>query len=187
MPTLTLEPPKLAPPILKPTVIPLSIVRCTMIGDLMTNFGLDDNQTRIAQQGYADGLLSGLTIKGLDASGYVQDEATLMFADLAAEINVTVDVSGGRSMIEAVSRKLAHGVAFSVQRMKRRGLRITVTYHLSSKGMGDYHGTCNRLGLSAGGGGSTYAPGYAGRTLFTISPGLDRGTTYSHITATRIA
>lgn len=169
---------------LKATVIPLSMVRTTIIGDLMQNFGLSDSETRIAQQGYVEGLLSGLTIDGLDSAGFIQDQAKLMFADLASDPNVTVDVSNGRSMIEAVSRKLAHGVSYSVTLMKRKGLRINVTYHLSSKGLADVGGTFNRLGLTSAGS-HGYAPGYAGRTLFSITPGMDRGTTYSHSTAYR--
>ena len=119
---------------LKPTVIPLTIMRCTMIGDLMTNFGFTEQQARIAQEGYAAGLLSGITIEGLNAAGHIEDEASMWFQALAQEINVSVDVSGGRSMIEAVSRKLAHGVSYSVALMRRKGLRINVRYHLTPMG-----------------------------------------------------
>lgn len=182
---------KLKPPTpfttLKPTVIPLTIMRCTVIGDLMTNFGLSDHQVRIAQQGYAEGLLTGITIEGLNAFGFIEDESELSFQIIAQEVNITVDLTGGRSMIEAVSRKLAHGVAYSVGLMKRKGLRIGVRYHLSPKGMANMTESCNRLGLDPGTDKrATYADGYAGRTVLSITPGLDRGMTYTQRTARRV-
>ncbi len=168
---------------LRPTVIPTSIMRCTVLGDFMTNFGLPPDVVRLAQQGFAAGDITGITINGLGYDNYIRDQATLMFADLTTDHDVSVDVSEGRSMIEAVSVKFAHAVAYSIATMKRNGLQLAYHYHFAY-GRAD-PANVGRYGLSYGHQ-SSFAPGTAPRQLFSINPGLDRGITYSHATAYRI-
>jgi hypothetical protein len=164
-------------PILQATVIPRSIMRATVLGDVMKNFGLPDNTIAIAQRGFASGDITGITIYGLGPDGYVRDEATLTFNELRQDDQVSVDMSGGRSMVEAISLKFAHAVGYSVNAMKRAGLRLTYVYHFAPGR--DDPVTITSYGLSIGNGNS-YAPGTAPRQLFAISPGFDRGITYRH-------
>ncbi|MGE3992865.1 hypothetical protein [Pseudorhodoplanes sp.] len=166
---------------LKATVIPRSIVRATVLGDLMANFGLPPDVIRIAQEGFATGDITGITIFGIDFAGHSQDEVQLIFSELARDDQMSVDVSGGRSMIEALSLKFAHAVAYSVATMKRKGLRIDYIYHFPA---GRTH-TMSRYGLIPRSP-TLYAPGYAPRQLFSVQPGRDPGITYTHATARRI-
>ncbi|MCB1484686.1 MAG: hypothetical protein KDJ17_07325 [Hyphomicrobiaceae bacterium] len=166
---------------LKATVIPRSIVRTTILGDLMANFGLPPDVIRIAQQGFAAGDINGITIIGIDHAGHIQDEVRLRFQDLIRDDQMSVDVSGGRSMIEALSLKFAHAVSYSVTTMKRKGLRIEYNYQING---GRAHNMA-MYGLAPAASVS-YAPGYAPRQVFSVQPGRDPGITYSHATARRI-
>ncbi len=168
---------------LKATVIPRNIMRTTVLGDVMKNFGIADETITLAQQGFVNGDIVGLTIFGLGADGYIVDHATLMFADLKTNDDVSVDISNGKSMIEAVSLKLAHAVSYSVATMKQRDLAITFTYYFAA---GRGAETMLRYGLTPGGTPLTYAPGMAGRQIFAITPGLDKGITYAHYSARKI-
>ncbi len=96
------------PPVvnLKTTTIPRTVMRATILGDLMANFGLPSDVIRLAQQGYASGDIVGITIYGLDYAGHAQDEAKLWFKQLVTDDQVSVDVSGGRSMIEALESEV---------------------------------------------------------------------------------
>ncbi len=173
-------------PKLKATVIPTSLMRATCLGDFLKNFGASDETIRIAQQGYAEGRIAGLTIKGISHDGHIEDEATLLFDQLVTDPQISVDVSSGRSMIEAVSSRFGHAVAYSVATMKRKGLRLQYFWHLTPRVNADpdlFQATCAHFNLVSGGTDPTYRPGHAPRRLFEIRPGLDKGTSYSHSTA----
>jgi hypothetical protein len=178
------------PPVvtLKTTVIPRSIMRATVLGDLMANFGATPDIIRTTQQGYADGLMTGVIVKGRDNSNYVREEVYLDFASIDADDKVSVDVSDGRSMIEAVSIKLARAVSYSVDMMKRRGLRIEFAYRMSPRVNADpelFQSTLSRFGLFVSGS-NDYEPGTAMRQLFSVSPGFDKGISYSHASSRRV-
>lgn len=173
---------------LKTTVVPTSIVRISILGDVLKNFGATDEQIRIAQQGFAERLFNRVTINGLDSSGYIQDQVTLWFDDLMNDANLSVDTSGGRSMIEAVSLKFARGVSYSVGCMRRKGLTISFFYGFTGDAWNDpskRDATLARFNLSARGDNEGFAPGYGPRQIFSITPGLDNGTHYSHSVARR--
>jgi hypothetical protein len=173
---------------LKTTVIPRSLMRATVLGDVMKNFGANDSIIRTAQEGFANGHICGLRVKGRDHTKYVRDEAYLDFDELATDDNVQVDVSGGRSMIEAVSIKFAHSVAYSVDLMRRKGLAIDFSYQFRPHVWSDpalFQSTLARYGLKPIDSNAEYEPGTAMRTLFTVQPGFDRGMSYSHATSWR--
>ena len=154
----------------------------------MKNFGATDNDIRIAQEGFANGHICGLAVKGRDHTNYVRDEAFLNFDHLTQDDNVDIDVSGGRSMIEAVSLKFAYGVAYSVNLMRRKGLRVTLHYHFRPHTWADpakYQSLLARYGLVPGNDSQDYEPGTAMRRIFEINPGLDKGISYSHATCRR--
>lgn len=174
---------------LKTTVIPTSLMRLAVLGDVMKNFGATDEQIRIAQQGLADGLMDRLTVNGRDGSGYIQDQVTLHFEQLARDVDLSLDGGGGRSMIEAVSLKLAHAVLYSVSLMRRKGLAISFLYGFTPKVSGDprtLDQTLMRFGLQPCGEWEGFAPGYGPRQLFSITPGRDRGMHYAHVAAWRL-
>jgi hypothetical protein len=174
---------------LKTTVIPRSLMRATVLGDLMKNFGANDSTIRTAQEGFANGHICGLQILGRDHANYVRDEAYLDFDVLATDDNVQIDVSGGRSMIEAVSVKFAHGVAYSVDVMRRKGLVVTFSYQFRHHVWSDpalFQATLARYGLVMTDKSRDYEPGTAMRTLFTVNPDFDRGISYRHATSWRV-
>lgn len=178
------------PPVvnLKTTVIPRSVMRATILADLMANFDAPPDVIRTAQQGYAEGLISGLIVKGRDHTNYVREEAHLDFTSLDSDDQVSVDVSDGRSMIEAVSIKFAHAVSYSVEAMRRRGLRIEFAYRMTGRACADpalFQRTLNRFGLHVLGD-SDYEPGTTMRQLFSVTPGFDKGVSYGHASARRI-
>lgn len=174
---------------LKATVLPLSVVRTALLGDLMKNFGADDEQIRIAQQGFAEHLLMGVIVIGMDANGVTQDHVELDFEKLRADTTITVDTSGGRSMIEALSVKLAHAVAYSVEAMRRKGLTISFRYHFMPAVWNDLakrHAMLARFNLMSHDDNLGYFPGTGPRLLFSVKPGADSGTRYSHFIARNV-
>lgn len=176
MTTVTLDPPK---PVttLEPTVVPQLTMRATILGDTLNAFGMHADEIRIAQDGFAEGLINAVHIKGLDAHGYVADEAVLRFDAIQREVNMTVDMSDGRSMTEAISRQLARHIVYSADLMKRKGLRITFTYRFP--GHVNTEQVFARFNLVAGAP-QAYAPGYAPRRIFSVTPGADKGVHFAH-------
>lgn len=179
--TVTLDAPR---PVtqLQPTVVPLLTARATILGDFLNAFGMDPEQIRIAQQGYADGFIVAMTVRGINYDGYVADEAMLRFDDIVRDATISIDMSGGRSMTEAISRVLAHAVMYSVTTMKRKGLRIAYWFHLAAHAPTEQ--TFARYGLH-GGAMENYAPGHAPRRLFEITPGANSGIHYAHYVSRR--
>lgn len=179
------------PPVvkLKATVIPKSLVRATILGDIMANFGIPQNVIDIAQQGFAEGLINGVTIRGTGWDGYIKDEATVRFEDLKQDLDLEVDVSDGKSMIEAISLKFAHAVSYSINTMKRKGLSISYIYRFPpaiNNNPDRFSQALTRLGLvQVSGRGPRHEPGTRMRTLFTLRPGMDKGIAYSHATSAR--
>lgn len=181
MTTLTLDPPKVVTT-LQP--IPIVTFRATVLGETLNAFGMDANNIRIAQEGYADGLIYAVTMKGIGHDGYIADEAVLVFAQIVKDANITVDTYGGkRSMTEAISRVLAQHIVYSASLMKRKGLRVEFFYWFTNHANQD--ATRARFNLHTGTNYS-YAPGCAPRQLFKVTPGGDKGTTFSHYQSCRI-
>lgn len=166
-------------PRLTPTVIPRSLVRATVLGDVIANFGLPPDVAELAQRGFLAGDIDGISIHGIDSHGYVRDTARLSFDDLTRDDDIEVDTRGGRSMIEALSVRLAHTVSYSIATMRRKGLTLAWVYHLRP-GRQDAQ-VMARYGLRPSAP-LTYAPGAAPREVVAVRPGSDRGIRYSHAT-----
>lgn len=174
---------------LKATVIPRSLMRATVLGDLLKNFGVPDDAIRICQQGFAEGLIVGVTIKGIAHDGRPEDQATLIFDQLVDDDKMSFDLSGGRSMIEALSVKLAHAVSYSVATMRRKGLRLRFTYHFAmgvSAQSPTFENACSRFNLTPVNESLNDNLGSNMRQVFEIRPGRDKGIAYSHATAHRV-
>lgn len=182
----------LAPPkpvtTLKQIVIPQLQMRAGLLNDMLQNFGMPAEYAQPAVQGYVDGHINGVTVKGIGSNGYVQDHATLDLGTPTSDHEISLDLANGRSLTEAVSRKLAHGLSYSIATMQRKGLSLVYTYHLTPHVLSNpalRQSVYARLGLSDSPS-HGYQPGYAPREVFAITPGLDSGVRYSHHTAWRI-
>lgn len=166
-------------PKLVPSVFPRAVVRATILGDVMKNYGLPDNVIHIAQTGLMAGDFTGITFTGYAPSGAFRERSTLSFDTLTENDNMTMNVTDGRSMVEALSRKLAHAVAASVGLMLQQRLRIHYTF-LIAQHVNAFE-TCRKYGLEPATSQSQDVP--QGRLLFEVRPGRDRGITFSHYTS----
>ncbi|MCB1428737.1 MAG: hypothetical protein KDJ66_06375 [Nitratireductor sp.] len=182
MSSLTLEAPK-PETSLKATVVTQLNARATILGDTLNAYGMHERQIRIAQEGFAEGQICGVTIYGLNARGQVEDEAALWFDAIKRETSLSLDLSNGRSLTEAVSRQLARHIVFSAETMKRKNLNIQFAYWFP--GNINHEAARARYGLVASSGYS-YAPGHARRRLFQVTPGLDTGVHFAHYQARRL-
>lgn len=181
MTTLELEPPKVVTS-LQP--MPVLTFRTGVLAETLNVFGMDANNIRIAQEGYADGLIYAVSIKGIGADGYIADEAMLVFDRIVGSPTITADTYGGkRSLTEAISRVLAQRIVYSANLMRRKGLRLHFYFHFTAHA--DNAATCARFGLTSGNS-HFYAPGMAPRQLFKVTPAADRGTHFAHYQATRV-
>lgn len=170
---------------LKPTTLPLPMVRAQMIGDFLANHGIDASTVETAQRGYLAGWLKSVTVHGLDAQGYVCERYTLDFTKLDGEPMVTVQLADGRSMIEALSPKLAAAVSLGVRTMRQRGLTPHVVFQtyptLDDATRAHAFATLGLVPADTPG----CQPGYVLVEVLRISPGKDRGSTYTHDSARR--
>lgn len=165
---------------LVPSVFPRAVVRASILGDVMKNYGLPDDVIHIAQTGLMAGDFTGMTFTGFAPSGALRERSNLSFESLTENDNMSMDVADGRSMVEALSRKLAHAVAASVGLMLQQRLRIQYTFLIAEHVNGAE--TCRKYGLAFNVEGDEQPPM---RLLFKVSPGRDRGITFAHYTSGR--
>ncbi len=166
-------------PKLVPSVFPRAVVRATVLGDVMKNYGIPDDVIHVAQTGLMANDFTGMTFTGFAPSGAPRERATLSFDDLKDNDNMTMDVRDGRSMVEALSRKLAHAVAASIHLMRQQRLRIQYTFHCPEHA--SVAEICQKYGLTQ------EAPQEDDTTemrlVFRVTPGRDTGITFGHYTA----
>lgn len=165
-------------PKLTPSVLPRIVVRATILGDVMKNYGIPDEVIHVAQTGLMAGDFTGMTFSGYAPSGALRERATLSFEDLSENDNMTMDVRDGRSMVEALSRKLAHAVAASVHLMRQQRLSIHYTYHCSD--FVNAAEICQKYGLHQE---TPQGDATGMRLLFRVRPGRDTGITFGHYTS----
>lgn len=165
-------------PKLVPSIFPRAVVRASILGDAMKNYGLPDDIIDLAQTGLMAGDFTGITFNGYAPSGVLRERSTLSFAALTQNDNMTMDVKDGRSMVEALSRKLAHAVAASVGLMIQQRLAIHYTFLISDQV--SVPETCRKYGLVMATSTGEQQPM---RLLFSVTPGRDRGITFSHFTS----
>ena len=168
-----------------PSVMPKSLVRLHVLGDMMRNFGATEEQTSIAQQGFSEGLMEAFAVEGIDANGHMLDRALLSFAVLNENVELTLDTSDGRCVTEAFSLKLAKALEYSVQAMRRKNLSVRFIYYFSphvTSNPEKYRHVLARFGLVP----ATIPdcpPGMMLRPIVTVRPGRDTGITFSHESA----
>lgn len=167
-------------PKLVPSLLPRAVVRATILGDVMKNYGIPDDVIHIAQTGLMAGDFSGMTFTGFSPTGILRERATLSFDTLKENDTMAMNTVDGRSMAETLSRKFAQAVAASIHLMRQQRLGIHYTFLFAP--YVDAGSACQKYGL-------TYEPQQANlpadtmRPLFSVSPGRDRGITFVHHTA----
>lgn len=165
-------------PKLAPGILPRIVVRATILGDVMKNYGIPDHVIHVAQTGLMAGDFTGMTFNGYAPSGALRERATLSFEDLKENDNMSMDVRDSRSMVEALSRKLAHAVAASVHLMQQQRLSIHYTFHCSA--FVNVAETCQKYGLTQE---APQDDATDMRLLFRVRPGRDTGITFGHYTS----
>lgn len=163
---------------LVPSVYPRAVVRASILGDVMKNYGIPDDVIQIAQTGLMAGDLTGITFGGYAPSGMARERSSLSFDVLNDNDSMEMNVADGRSMVEALSRKLAYAVAASVNLMRQQRLRITYTFHIADHV--NAAETCRKYGLTFD---SPVRESADMRLLFKVSPGRDRGISFAHYTS----
>lgn len=166
-------------PKLVPSVFPRAVVRATILGDVMKNYGIPDNVIEIAQAGLMAGDFTGMTFSGYAPSGILRERSQLSFATLTENDNMEMAVRDGISMVETLSKKMAHAVAASVQLMMQQRLTIEYTFHFADNV--HFATVCQKYGLQHR---VINAQEPSMRLLFHVSPGRDRGITFDHYTST---
>lgn len=143
----------------------------------MKNYGIPDEIIHIAQTGLMAGDFTGMTFTGFSPSGALRERASLSFDILKDNDNMTMNVSDGRSMAEALSRKLAHAVAASIHLMRQQRLRIQYTFHCSEHA--SVAEICQKYGLTQE---APQKDATEMRLAFRVTPGRDTGITFGHYT-----
>lgn len=118
--------------------IPKTLVRVGCAGDFLKNATLGtlpDQMIRNAQQGVAEGIIQTLWVTGVDANGIPRDRFWLKFDPLDVDVKVMLDLSDGKSTLEAVDVSLAGGVQTAVQVLTRKRLRPVVTFDYTAEAL----------------------------------------------------
>jgi hypothetical protein len=109
-----------------------SVIRASFASELVENFGANKSDIRVVHSGVAEGFLSSINILGFDVTSAVQDCCVLSVAELTADAEMTLNLDGGRrSIIEAVSGKMAKGALYSINKMRARGLRVGFSFEFT--------------------------------------------------------
>lgn len=115
--------------------IPKSLVRVGCAGDFVKNLSLgtlSDEAIRNIQQGVAEGLISRISVTGLDVNAIPRERFWLQFDPLTDDVKVVLDLEDGKSTLEAVDVGLASAVAAAVQIFKRKDLKPQVRFEYSA-------------------------------------------------------
>ncbi len=163
---------------LVPSIFPRQVVRATVLGDVMKNYGLPDPVIEVAQAGLIAGDIVGITFTGIGPSGVVRERSTLSFDVLKQNDDMSMNITTGCSMVEALSRKLAFAISSSIQLMRQQNLSISYTFHIAEHC--NSFAVCQKYGLSHN---SDPLGGPPMRQLFHVSPGRDRGISFRHFSA----
>lgn len=135
--------------------IPKTLVRVGCAGDFLKNVALgtmSDQEIRDIQQGVAEGLIQTIWVTGLDSFGIPRERFWLKFDPLSDDVKVMLDLSDGKSTLEAVDVGLAGGVQTAVQVLRRKNLRPDVTFDYTADALANptrLNEAKQRLGFTA--------------------------------------
>ena len=153
-------------PIVRLAPTPILKARLYSLGDFMRAFGADESAIRKAQDGFAEGVFSGVTVKGRDYADMVIAQTSFDFDDIVRDGTIDLDLGSDVSVTGQLSKRLEFAIIHAVNEMRRRGLRITYGYTLTPKGSADQATVFARYGLVSASSDQN-APGL--RTVFTIT------------------
>jgi hypothetical protein len=109
---------------LKLQPIPRNVLRTALAGEYLRNLGIpDDEQIQKVQQDVNDGRVRKITVIGRDGLGVVRDLFHLKLGEVMVNDTVMLDLSDGKSFLEALDTGLAAAVAAAIDLMKRKGLK----------------------------------------------------------------
>lgn len=165
---------------LVPGTIPLPVVRATVLGEVMKNYGLPNSIIEIAQNGLTAGDFSGIIFRGHSPSGALREQSHLSFDVLKPNEKVSLKLVEGQSMTEALSKKLAHAIAASIGLMQKQRLKIHYTFCVAD---GRPLSTIiQKYGLDPPSDNFGDAPVPPLRKLFEVSPGRVPCIRFAHYT-----
>lgn len=110
--------------LLKLIPVPKSVVRSAIAGEFVTNFGLTDTTLmKNIQQAVAEGLVKAIAVVGYNNRDEPKHIFRLDYKKLEEDTKLKLDISHGKSYLEALDTVLAGAVAHGVAAMRRQSLR----------------------------------------------------------------
>jgi len=110
--------------ILKLIPVPKSVVRSAIAGEFVTSFGLTDTKIMAnIQQAVSEGLVKEVAVVGHNNGNEPKHIFRLNFKKLEEDTKLKLDISQGKSYLEALDTVLAGAVAHGVAAMRRQSLR----------------------------------------------------------------
>jgi hypothetical protein len=160
--------------------VPRTIVRAQIAGEMIHACGGSDAEVEVAHKGVSRQLLEKVMVHGVDDSGCVRDTVEISFTGDASG-DVSLDLNGGRSAIDALDGGLRRAVARAAERMRRRGLTADVRYAFSKEIYADPQRlAAGRAELGIGPAAPlTRRPGYQPKEVLRLRPGKDSGILFS--------
>lgn len=131
--------------------VPRSVLRAAVVGEYLATMGLSDSiSIRGVQQAVNEGLVTGIIVVGFTSTGIPKDRNTLAIKKLEQDDKVMLDLSDGKSHIEALDVTLAGAISWACDRAKR--LNLTPRFYLdwSAEARADpanLAAACRRLNL----------------------------------------
>lgn len=110
--------------LLKLIPVPKSVVRSAIAGEFVTNFGLTDTVLmKNIQQAVVEGLVKAIAVVGYNNRNEPKHIFRLDYKKLEEDTKLKLDISQGKSYLEALDTVLAGAVAHGVAAMRRQSLR----------------------------------------------------------------
>jgi hypothetical protein len=157
--------------------IPKNVTRAQAVGESVGHLGGSDDEVLTTQKGIMAGMLSEVTVYGLDGNGNARDQVTFnLSADQSGEIELDLQ-DGQRSALEALDGSLARAVQHAAERMKRRGLTVSVRWKFHDAIYADAErlAQCRAHLGTSGCEAPQWRSGYRGQKVVSIKPGKDKG------------
>ena len=157
--------------------IPRLLVRAQVAGEVVAACGGSERSIETAQKGVALHIIKSVIVYGLNGDGQAIEKIELTF-DAERDGDIMLDLSNGRSAVEALDPALARAVAYQSERIKTLGLtpRVQFRYHDHIAEDADRDQEADRLlGLTSASAPPT-RPGHHNREVLRVRPGKDSGT-----------
>ena len=162
---------------IKARPIPRLLVRAQVAGEVVAACGGSDRSVETAQKGVALHLLKTISIYALNRDGQVVEKIELTF-DTERDGEIMLDLSDGRSAVEALDPALARAVAYQAERIKSLGLipQVQFRYHDHVSDDAEREKEADRLLGLVDATTPPTRPGHHSREVLRVRPGKDTGT-----------